>query len=410
MGGVPGVEHVHQCVGVHLSAGRHVRRPAVVHDPEGHGRGRRHRGCGDVPGLHGVLVDPGLPQRQPGHSQADVGHRGPDHGHVIHHPVVLPARDGRAVPPRFGDHRQRHSDRSDDDCTGVGHHDPGQCARRVGDGQQQPGRRSLQRRRHRAQAEADRRTARDHRVADRGVRLDHDAQRDAGRDADVTDPQVGGRGAVLWCRHAAGRHPGDQTRRASAHHGRPRAGHHRLLVRRAGQPDRRQGVVGGRTDQRHRRLTHARWGDHPGRRGHRPPGRGLPGGRQGAARPHPQGDAGGGQAVGCRGPRQGCAAKMPHRGGLSGRIAAARAGVSPTASTRSTAVAIRLGTREKYDLRSMDLGRLRHPTYGHRPWVSQTVPAGAFTEPFQDGSSDVRNRVSAEVARLLDEIAREASN
>ena len=58
----------------------------------------------------------------------------------------------------------------------------------------------------------------------------------------------------------------------------------------------------------------------------------------------------------------------------------------------------------------MDLGRLRHPTYGHRPWVSQTVPAGAFTEPFQDGSSDVRNRVSAEVARLLDEIAREASN
>lgn len=104
------------------------------------------------------------------------------------------------------------------------------------------------------------------------------------------------------------------------------------------------------------------------------------------------------------------AAKMPHRGGLSGRIAAARAGVSLTASTRSTAVAIRLGTREKYDLRSMDLGRLRHPTYGHRPWVSQTVPAGAFTEPFQDGSTDVRNRVSAEVARLLDEIAREASN
>ena len=195
--------------------------------------------------------------------------------------------------------------------------------------------------------------------------------------------KMGGRGAVLWCRHAAGRHPGDQTRRASAHHGRPRAGHHRLLVRRAGQPDRRQGVVGGRTDQRHRRRpmpdgVTIQGVEDIGRLGtaHRAGGKELRArirkAMQEAAKP---------LAVEVRDKG---AAKMPHQGGLS-------------------AVSLLPSGRESHGVHPVHGGRYQAGTREVRPaldgprqapspdvWASALGvadgPGGAFTEPFQDGS------------------------
>lgn len=106
--------------------------------------------------------------------------------------------------------------------------------------------------------------------------------------------------------------------------------------------------------------------------------------------------------------RDGAAGDLPSRGGLAARIAGARAAVSFTASARATAVSIRLGTREKYDLKAMDSGTLRHPTYGRPPWVAQAITAGAFTRPFEAGAGDVRDAVTKAVGEALDQIAKEA--
>jgi hypothetical protein len=70
-------------------------------------------------------------------------------------------------------------------------------------------------------------------------------------------------------------------------------------------------------------------------------------------------------------------------------------------AARRRAVARRLGTKRApkgtkvraglIDLPSLDRGRARHPTYGHRPWKIQQVRPGFFTRPMT-GIAAVRAR------------------
>lgn len=104
------------------------------------------------------------------------------------------------------------------------------------------------------------------------------------------------------------------------------------------------------------------------------------------------------------------AADMPQRGGLAARIAASRAVPSVSLGSKYPSVRIRIVGADGIKLRFVDGGRLRHPVYGNRHvWVSQEVPAKAFTEAFEAGAPEVRERVREAVQQALAEIAREAT-
>ena len=94
---------------------------------------------------------------------------------------------------------------------------------------------------------------------------------------------------------------------------------------------------------------------------------------------------------------------MPNRGGLSARVA--RSSVRQTNKLGSNPrVTITLRTRQGDDLEAMNRGQLRHPTFGHGPWVVQPVRAGAFTDGFNEAAPLVRDALRVEVERVIQEI------
>ena len=94
------------------------------------------------------------------------------------------------------------------------------------------------------------------------------------------------------------------------------------------------------------------------------------------------------------------AQEMPQRGGLSALVQArGKASVALLGSS----VALKL--RDKYSLRAMEAGRLRHPVYGNRKkWVTQPVPANAFSRAFQSGAPEARATVAQAVTDIIEEI------
>src|SRR4249919_2935090 len=102
------------------------------------------------------------------------------------------------------------------------------------------------------------------------------------------------------------------------------------------------------------------------------------------------------------------AAGMPARGGLRARLESARGGVTASLAGRTVAVSIRIANREKDSLSALNSGLLRHPVFKTGAWTSQRVPAGTYDEAFKRGAPEATDRVNAEIAKALDEIAREA--
>jgi len=119
-------------------------------------------------------------------------------------------------------------------------------------------------------------------------------------------------------------------------------------------------------------------------------------------------------------PRLG-AEKMPQRGGLAARIAAARGGVTVSLSSSRVSVSIRAKTREGYALRKINQGIVRHPVFGEKrlklskegslgsAWVAQKVPENAFTDAFEKESPKTKEAVRAAVQKALQDIAGDAS-
>lgn len=100
--------------------------------------------------------------------------------------------------------------------------------------------------------------------------------------------------------------------------------------------------------------------------------------------------------------------RMPARGGLRSRIAAARGGVTASLSGRNVSVSIRARTREGYALRLIDRGQVRHPVFGNQSvWVSQPVPTHAFTDAFTEGKGDATRAVNQAVQDALHDIAKD---
>lgn len=105
------------------------------------------------------------------------------------------------------------------------------------------------------------------------------------------------------------------------------------------------------------------------------------------------------------------AATMPKRGGLSKRVARSKVSTRTTGGGRNVGVRITVKGPAKtgggqVDARSIDRGRLRHPTFGHRPYVNQQVTPGAFSEPFDAAAPLVRKELVKAVDTVAKRLAR----
>jgi hypothetical protein len=80
-------------------------------------------------------------------------------------------------------------------------------------------------------------------------------------------------------------------------------------------------------------------------------------------------------------------AMMPRRGGLNRWVASTRITAKVQVSSRQLRVQLRGGrnsANKRSDMRAIDRGRVRHPSWGHRgrgAWHNQRVAAGYFTAP-----------------------------
>lgn len=108
------------------------------------------------------------------------------------------------------------------------------------------------------------------------------------------------------------------------------------------------------------------------------------------------------------------AEEMPHRGGLSERVAGGSIGVSSALRGRVASVSVILRNKG-VDLKAMDAGILRHPVFGRADrtrkdwaWTRQSVPAGAFRRAFEAEAAEVREKAVKAAQGVLDDVARKA--
>ena len=104
--------------------------------------------------------------------------------------------------------------------------------------------------------------------------------------------------------------------------------------------------------------------------------------------------------------KAGARSTLPHGGGLADYVAD-QAKITARNQLTGKKVGIRLvGTRngrtgKKVDLDSMDGGEIRHLTYGHKPWKSQSVTPGWWTDALNKAAPPVVEAVGDVVSTAL---------
>ncbi len=86
-------------------------------------------------------------------------------------------------------------------------------------------------------------------------------------------------------------------------------------------------------------------------------------------------------------------AALPRRGGLASLIAKSRVTNKVTANDSGAKVTIR--ATNAHDIAGMNEGRLRHLCWGHKPWRTQSVRSGWFTDPIQSMAPQIHDRIEA---------------
>jgi len=94
--------------------------------------------------------------------------------------------------------------------------------------------------------------------------------------------------------------------------------------------------------------------------------------------------------------------RLPHTGGLNEIVAKSQIGTRSSLTGRSVGVTI--VARNRDNIRNIDGGMVRHPTYGRPPWVNQAVPEGWFTEPAEESATELRAAASEAIAHTLKEL------
>ena len=88
-------------------------------------------------------------------------------------------------------------------------------------------------------------------------------------------------------------------------------------------------------------------------------------------------------------------------GGLAAHVVAK--GSRPQTRQSARAVTVVFGKKAGPQIGAIDEGSVRHPTFGHKPWVSQSIPAGAFSEALEGRLPEVRKAVAGQVEKAMGE-------
>jgi hypothetical protein len=99
-------------------------------------------------------------------------------------------------------------------------------------------------------------------------------------------------------------------------------------------------------------------------------------------------------------------ATLPQRGGLAARVAAAKVTARIRAGGQNVGVDL-VASDRRADLHGINAGRVRHPVYGHGPWVSQAVRPGYFDQAME---GPVVDSLQEAVIEAVDTIARRLSS
>ena len=96
---------------------------------------------------------------------------------------------------------------------------------------------------------------------------------------------------------------------------------------------------------------------------------------------------------------------LPKRGGFAEYIAKASITVSTRTGVSSASVRLvgrkrKAGSEPQVDLPAVNRGRLRHPTYGHSPWVTQMVPPGFWDRGVARSAAEVDKRMQEALDRM----------
>ena len=91
--------------------------------------------------------------------------------------------------------------------------------------------------------------------------------------------------------------------------------------------------------------------------------------------------------------------------GLPSGLAAHVVGKGARPQTRQSAKAVTVvfGKKAGPQIGAMDEGSVRHPTFGRKPWVSQPIPAGTFSEALEGRLPEVRKAVAGQIEKAMGE-------
>ena len=101
-------------------------------------------------------------------------------------------------------------------------------------------------------------------------------------------------------------------------------------------------------------------------------------------------------------------AKLPRRGGLADVIGSSKISVTRRLSGNRPGIFLKLTRRIKggtIDLPRINKGRLRRPTFGHRPWKTQDVPAGFFDDACDEAGEETTRRMREALHRAVAQIS-----
>jgi hypothetical protein len=89
------------------------------------------------------------------------------------------------------------------------------------------------------------------------------------------------------------------------------------------------------------------------------------------------------------------AQRLPQRGGLAKRVAKTQVNAKTFRGPNLIGVRLTAARNALKDPNAVNRGRVRRPTYGHKPYVIQLVPTGFYSDPLFDLKPEVRRRLEA---------------
>lgn len=93
---------------------------------------------------------------------------------------------------------------------------------------------------------------------------------------------------------------------------------------------------------------------------------------------------------------------LPDRGGAESAVVSK--GARPTVTQTSTGIRLVLGKKKGPQIGRMNEGNLRHPVFGRKVWVDQSVPSGSWTEAAEKRLPEIRDAVAKEMDEILKEL------